>query len=137
MAAWGASCGYRGDMTEMPPSDPATPRSDAPAPEGEPASTKPTSSPGEPGKDPLRSSWTARAWAAVVALGVVLVLLIIFIAQNTRSTTVSFLGWEGRTSLAVALLIATVAGLFLATVAGTLRILQLRRRVRREHKRRS
>jgi uncharacterized integral membrane protein len=73
----------------------------------------------------------------VVALGVVLVLLIIFIAQNTRSTTVSFLGWEGRTPLAVALLIAAVAGLFLAAVAGTLRIWQLRRRVRREHKRRS
>ncbi len=31
----------------------------------------------------------------------------------------------------MALLIATVAGLFLATIAGSLRILQLRRRVKR------
>lgn len=84
------------------------------------------------GKDPLRSSLTARAWISIIALTVVLVLLIIFIAQNTGKVTVSFLGWQGRTPLAVALLIAAVAGLFVATLAGTLRIWQLRRRVRRE-----
>ena len=88
------------------------------------------------GRDPLRASRAGRAWAAVVALAVVLVLLVIFIAQNTRSVTVSFLGWEGNTSLAVALLIATVAGLFIAAVAGSLRILQLRARVRHDRKRR-
>jgi uncharacterized integral membrane protein len=88
----------------------------------------------EAGSDPLRSSMTARAWASVVAFGVVLVLLIVFIAQNTRRVTVSFLGWNGTTPLAVALMIAAAAGLFLAVLAGTLRILQLRRRVRREHR---
>jgi uncharacterized integral membrane protein len=65
-------------------------------------------------------------------LGLVLLLLIVFIAQNTQSVNVSFFGWDGQTPLAVALLIATTAGLFLATVAGSLRILQLRRRVRRD-----
>lgn len=84
--------------------------------------------------DPLRGSRTSGFWAAVVGLGIVLLLLIIFIAQNTRSTTVTFLGWETEAPLAVALLIATAAGLFLATVAGSLRILQLRRRVRRERR---
>ena len=73
---------------------------------------------------------------ATVGLGVVLLLLIIFIAQNTRKTTVSFLAWDGQVPVAVALLIAAVAGLFLALLAGLLRILQLRRRVRRERKRR-
>lgn len=82
-------------------------------------------------EDPLRGSRTSGFWAGVVALGVVLVLLVIFIAQNTRHTTVSFLAWDGDVPVAVALLIATAAGLFLATVAGSLRILQLRRRVRR------
>jgi uncharacterized integral membrane protein len=61
-------------------------------------------------------------------------LLIIFIAQNTRTTMVSFLAWEGEVPVAVALLIAAVAGLFLAALAGALRILQLRRRVRRERR---
>jgi uncharacterized integral membrane protein len=83
-------------------------------------------------RDPLRGSRTSGLWVSVVLSGIVLVLLIVFIAQNTDPVRVSFLGWEGETPLAVALLIATVAGLFLATVAGTLRILQLRRRVRRE-----
>jgi uncharacterized integral membrane protein len=81
--------------------------------------------------DPLRGSRTSGFWAGVVALGLVFILLVIFIAQNTRETTVSFLAWDGQVSVAVALLIATAAGLFLATVAGSLRILQLRRRVRR------
>jgi uncharacterized integral membrane protein len=83
--------------------------------------------------DPLRGgSRTSGFWAATVGLGVVLLLLIIFIAQNTRQTTVSFLVWDGRVPVSVALLIAAVAGLFLALLAGLLRILQLRRRVRRD-----
>ncbi len=86
-------------------------------------------------KDPLRGSRTSGIWAAVVALGLLLVLLIIFIAQNTQPVSVTFLGWTGSTPLAVALLIATTAGLFLAAAAGTLRILQLRRRVRHDRKR--
>jgi len=84
------------------------------------------------GKDPLRGSRTSGFWAAVIGLGVVLILLIIFIAQNTRQTTVSFLAWDGEVPVAVAILIAAVAGLFLAGLAGSLRILQLRRRVRRD-----
>ena len=83
-------------------------------------------------QDPLRSSRTSGFWAATVSLGVVLVLLIVFIAQNTRTTTVSFLTWDGKVSVAVALLIAAVAGMFLAGLSGMLRILQLRRRVKRE-----
>src|SRR4051812_10488937 len=82
-------------------------------------------------KDPLRSSKTSGVWAATVGLGLLLLLLIIFIAQNTRETTVSFLVWDGQVPVAVAILIAAVIGLFLALMAGLLRILQLRRRVRR------
>lgn len=81
--------------------------------------------------DPLRGSRTSGLWVAIVGLGLVLVLLIVFIAQNTQEVQVTFLGWTGQTPLSVALLAATVAGLFLAAVAGSLRILQLRRRVRR------
>ena len=110
-------------MTEPPPGGPSETTS-------EPIDSPATDHDTQP--DPLRASRTGRAWVGVVALGIVLLLLIIFIGQNTRTVTVSFLGWEGQTPLAVALLIATAAGLFLAAVAGTLRIWQLRRRVRRE-----
>jgi uncharacterized integral membrane protein len=81
--------------------------------------------------DPLRASRTSRLWAGVGALAVVLVLLVIFIAQNTQSVEVSFLGWNRHPPLAVALLVATIAGLVLAGTAGSLRIWQLHRRVRR------
>jgi uncharacterized integral membrane protein len=62
---------------------------------------------------------------------VLLILLIIFIAENSRSVTVSFLGAGGRISLALALLIAAVVGAAVTLLVGSARILQLRRQVRR------
>lgn len=85
--------------------------------------------------DPLRSSRTSGLWSGVVLLVVLLGLLAVFVMQNTQSVEVRFLGWTGSAPLAASLLIATASGLLLAVVAGTLRILQLRRRVRRERKR--
>ncbi len=81
--------------------------------------------------DPLRRSRTSSAWIAVVLLGVVLVILIVFIAQNTQRVEVSFFGWNGHTPLAVALMIAAAGGLMIAAIAATLRMWQIRRRVRR------
>jgi uncharacterized integral membrane protein len=89
------------------------------------------SAPSAPAKDPLRPSRTSGVWFAVVGLAVLLLLLVIFFAQNTQSVQVSFLGWDGRAPLAVSLLVASLVGIVLAVVAGSLRILQLRRRVRR------
>ena len=82
-------------------------------------------------KDPLRRSRASGAWLAVVALAALLLLLVVFIAQNTQKVAVSFFGWEGEAPLAVSLLIAAVVGILLAVVAGAARILQLRHRVRR------
>jgi uncharacterized integral membrane protein len=110
------------DTSATPPTEPTG------RPEPEPT-TQPQQA---PARDPLRGSRTSGIWVAVVGLGIVLLLLIVFIAQNTQTVNVSFFGWDGRAPLAVTLLIATAAGLFLAAVAGSLRILQLRRRVRRE-----
>jgi uncharacterized integral membrane protein len=89
-----------------------------------------------PGEDPLRRSRTSKAWAAILGFGLVLVLLIVFIAQNTQSVKVSFLGWDGHAPLAVALLLSAAAAMVVTAVAATLRILQLRRRVGRENRRR-
>ena len=82
-------------------------------------------------KDPLRSSRTSRFWAALVALIVLVVFLVVFVAQNTERVSVSFLGWDWRAPLAVAMLIAVAAGLAIGAAAGTLRIWQLHRRVKR------
>jgi uncharacterized integral membrane protein len=107
--------------------DPAPPPPPDTQPEPEPEPTAPS----PPPKDPLRRSRTSGAFVALVLLGLLLVLLIVFIAQNTQDVHVSFLTWDGTTPLAVALLIAAVGGILLTAVAGLLRIWQLRRRVRR------
>ena len=83
-------------------------------------------------KDPLRGSRTSGAWIAVVVASVLLVLLIIFIAQNTDDVHVSFLGWDGEAPLSVTLLIAITAGVIVTALVGTLRIWQLRSRVKHE-----
>jgi uncharacterized integral membrane protein len=98
-------------MSEVNPPD------DRPAPRDEP--------------NPLRGSRTSRFWIALVALIVILVLLVVFVAQNTRRVQLSFLGWDWHPPLAVALLVAVVGGLAISATAGTLRLWQVHRRVRR------
>ena len=65
--------------------------------------------------------------AGVLALTVVL----IFAIQNAHAVNISFLGAHLRLSLAVALLLAAVAGALVMAAAGTARITQLRRMMRR------
>jgi uncharacterized integral membrane protein len=117
-------------MTEQPPTS-EPPTSETPTSET-PTSETPTSETPASTKDPLRRSRTSGAWVAVVAAAVLLLLLVVFIAQNTEDAHISFLWWEGSAPLSVALLIAAVIGIALTAVTGTLRILQLRRRVRRD-----
>jgi uncharacterized integral membrane protein len=56
---------------------------------------------------------------------------VIFLIQNTAAVQIGFLGAHVRMSLAVALLIAALAGALLMAAAGTARITQLRRNLRR------
>lgn len=72
------------------------------------------------------------AWMGVCAAALALIVLIIFIAQNTRRVQVSFLWLDGTVPLALALLIAAVASAVVAAIIGTARITQLRRRITRE-----
>ncbi|WP_092785818.1 LapA family protein [Actinokineospora terrae] len=88
-----------------------------------------------PAADPLRRSRTSALWIGVIVFAVVLVLLLVFVLQNTQPVRISYLGATGDIPLAVAMLLATAAGILLTAVAGSLRIRQLRRRVpgRRKH----
>jgi uncharacterized integral membrane protein len=87
--------------------------------------------PGTTAKDPLRASRVSRFWLALAGLVVLMLFLVVFVAQNTEKVSVSFLGWQWHTPLAVAMLIAVLVGLAITVTAGTLRIWQVRRRVRR------
>ena len=63
-----------------------------------------------------------------------LVVVMIFIIQNAHAVNISFLGAHLRLSLAVALLIAAIAGALVMAAAGTARITQLRRIMRRDRR---
>jgi uncharacterized integral membrane protein len=81
-----------------------------------------------------RGPRVTRASAVWVATGVallLLVLLIVFILQNTTKVEVRFLGLSGTLSLGMALLIAAVGGGVLVAIAGVARIAQLRMNARR------
>ena len=69
---------------------------------------------------------TGRVWAALVPALLFLLLLIIFIAENGQRVQVKFFGAEGHIALAVALLVAAVAGAVLVLLIGGARIIQLR-----------
>jgi uncharacterized integral membrane protein len=73
-------------------------------------------------------------WVMACVAVLLLIVLIIFVAQNSGSVEVSFLSLHGHFSLAVALLAAAAVGCALTLVIGTTRILQLRRIVRRRHR---
>lgn len=70
-------------------------------------------------------------WIGLIAVAVVLILLLIFILQNSTVVGIHFFGFYGRISFAVALLLAAVLGVLLVAIPGTVRILQLRRSVRK------
>ena len=60
-----------------------------------------------------------------------LILLVIFIVQNAHAVHITFFGARGSVSPAAALLVAAVAGALVTVAAGTARITQLRRTMRR------
>ena len=79
----------------------------------------------------IRRTRISGLWAAVACFAVVLLLLLIFIVQNSRTVEVSYLGAHGHLPLGAALLLAAVCGILLVALAGSARIIQLRRTARR------
>lgn len=76
----------------------------------------------------------AALWSALIVGFLVLVVLLIFIAQNTDPGTFHFLGWSWSLPLGVALLAAAVLGGLITTLAGIVRIVQLRRAAKKNYK---
>ncbi|TWG07511.1 putative integral membrane protein [Saccharopolyspora dendranthemae] len=79
-------------------------------------------------------SRTGVLWTALAIAGVVLVFLLIFIAQNFTPATVHFLGLEFSLPIGLALLFAAIVGGVLVWLAGTARMIQMRRAVKKARK---
>jgi uncharacterized integral membrane protein len=117
---------------ELPPHPPTPP----PPPTGhleptQPPNEKPTVDGDTPGRMTQPFTRIRAAWVGVWAGLVVVLLLIIFIGQNTAPIQIHFLWMDGQIPTALALLIAGVGGAIIALAAGAARILQLRRMMRR------
>jgi uncharacterized integral membrane protein len=107
------------------------------APEPPPHATPPPPPPPRPrvpAKDPAAKFTRAGAlWSALIVGFLILILLLIFIAQNTASTPFTFFGWHWSLPLGVAILLAAVGGGLLTVAVGTARIVQLRRTAKKTH----
>jgi len=113
-----------GGQQGAPLSDPV-PAQDAPA-----SDTTAAERPARRGGTVPRTK-TAVAWNTLIAGAIVLILLLVFILENTQSVKISYFGVTGHVPLGVALLLAAIGGALLAGIVGTARIVQLRRRIRR------
>ncbi|WP_308257558.1 LapA family protein [Pseudonocardia lacus] len=79
----------------------------------------------------LAHTRTSGLWTGLILSAIVLILLLVFILQNSTPVQITFLGLSGSLPTGVALLFAAIAGLLLVAIPGGLRILQLRKAARR------
>src|SRR5262245_2498800 len=117
-------------MTSDPSASPDRPSDPLPVPEEPPAATSPATKPSTP-ESAVKFTRAAALWSALIAGFVILILLLVFIMQNTDSATVHFFAWEWNLPIGVGVLLAAVGGGLLTVAAGSARIVQLRRAAKR------
>ncbi len=82
----------------------------------------------------MKFTRAAALWSAMIGGFVILILLLVFIMQNTDSTTIHLFAWEWNLPVGVAILLAAVCGGLVTVAAGTTRIIQLHRAAKRNLK---
>jgi uncharacterized integral membrane protein len=118
------------------PTTPTTPSAETPAGQPAPDTTPqaPPQPPAPPAQHTLKRTRISGLWVAVGCFAVILLLLLIFILQNSQKVDISYMGAHGHLPLGVALLFAAVCGVILVVLAGTARISQLRTTARRHRR---
>lgn len=110
-------------------------------------STEPTPPPGEPTPPapppvtptPLevaevKLTKAGALWSSLIFGLLILTILLVFITQNTDTTSFAFLGWHWTLPLGVAILLAAVCGSAITVLVGAARIFQLRRAAKKNLK---
>ena len=117
--------------------DPSVPPDLPPSASGKGLPPDPVATPGEYLVKPesaVKFTRAAALWSALITGFVILIVLLVFIMQNTESTSINFFGWEWNLPVGVAILLAAVCGGLLTVAVGTARIVQLRRAAKRNLK---
>ena len=123
------------DPVDETPADPiepeatVSPEADPPVAPADEAAAPPHR--GLTSKGRVRHTRASALWVGVIVAAVLAIFLLIFIAQNSAKVSITFLGFEGQISLAIALLLAAIIGVLVVALPGSLRIMQLRRALRK------
>lgn len=113
---------------QVSPTEPTPPG--APVPPAPPESVKTPVTP----VSEVGFTRAAALWSSLFFGFLILIVLLIFVAQNTDSASFAFLGWHWTLPLGVAILAAAVCGGLVAVLAGAARIFQLRRAAKKNLK---
>ena len=108
----------------MPPERAAEQR-----PPGEPTTAAHTPQP--TGAHDVPATRAGAAFKMLIAGAIVLILLLVFILENTQRVRIAYFGAGFHLPLGVALLLAAIGGALLTGIVAAARIMQLRRHVRR------
>ncbi|MGV0992984.1 MAG: LapA family protein [Mycobacterium sp.] len=76
----------------------------------------------------------AALWTSLIFGFLILIVLLIFITQNTDSTSFTFLTWHWNLPLGVAILLAAVCGGLITALVSAARMFQLRRAAKKNLK---
>jgi uncharacterized integral membrane protein len=90
-----------------------------------PAPTSPIDD--HPPVEDVKFTRAAALWSSLILGFLILIVLLIFITQNTASTEFAFLNWHWKLPLGVAILLAAVGGGLITALVSAARMFQLRR----------
>lgn len=82
----------------------------------------------------VRRTKISGLWVGVTVAAIVLLVLLVFIIENSQTVDIGFFGAHWHLSLGVAMLLAAICGILLVAIPGYGRIIQLRRVLRRAAK---
>lgn len=104
---------------------------EAPRPKQEPQSER-DRRPAQPKQhhQPDKPGASMFVWVGLILGALILVLLLVFILQNIGPVDIRYFGWEFSMPLGVAMLLSAIAGILVAGIVGTVRILLLGRRLK-------
>jgi uncharacterized integral membrane protein len=87
-----------------------------------------------PDVNAVKFTRAAALWSSLIIGLLVLIILLVFITQNTESVEMTFIAWHWRLPLGVQILLAAVLGSLLTVLVGAARIVQLRRAAKKNYK---
>lgn len=79
----------------------------------------------------VRRTKISGLWVGITVAAIVLLVLLVFIIENSQTVDIGFFGAHWHTSLGVAMLLAAICGILLVAIPGYGRIIQLRRVLRK------